>query len=87
MENSNNKSTILGERNDQISRLLDQNLPLETPEWIKVEQLLTYLTEFAPGYKIVELTDAICRFADNQSKRGYVLGQKELIEELARRAA
>ena len=70
-----------------VESVLDRSLRLDTPQWKKVEQLLTYLTEFAPGYKITELTDAICCFADDQTKRGFVLGQTELLEELARRAA
>lgn len=82
-----NKYDYLKEGQKSLTPILDQKLPIDTPEWRRVEQLLTYLTEFAPGFKIVELTDAIGRFADDQSKRGYVLGQKELLDELADRAA
>lgn len=71
----------------QLNSRLDKNLPVDSQSWIKVEQLLTYLTEFAPTYKIIELAKAVGEFADDQAKRGYVVGQKDLIEELSKKVA
>ena len=72
---------------NQLNSRLDQNLPVDTDSWKKVEQMLTYLTEFAPTYKIIELAKAVGEFADDQAKRGYVVGQKDLINELSKKVA
>lgn len=69
-----------------LNSLLDQSLPIDTEHWKKVEQLLNYLTEFAPTYKIIELTEAICNFADDQAKRGFELGKQEILSDSGRRA-
>ena len=70
-----------------LNRRLDQSLPVETESWHRVEQMLSYLVEFAPTYKVIELADAIGKFADQQAKAGYVLGQRDLLDELNRKIA
>ena len=71
----------------QIMTRLDESLPLETEEWQPVEQVLMRLTEFAPKEMLVDLTYAIAEFADDQARRGYILGQEDMAEELKERAA
>jgi hypothetical protein len=77
---------------DQIDRRyvmtrLDQSLPLVTDDWQRVEQLLNLMTEFAPSAMVTELAGAIANYADDQARRGYVLGQEDLIKELRHRVA
>lgn len=67
----------------EITEKLDKSLPLDTDSWRRVEQLLNYLTEFAPTYKVIELADAIGKFADHQAKMGYLIGQKDLVSEIS----
>lgn len=66
---------------------LDQSLPLVTEDWQRVEQLLNLMSEFAPSGMIMELTGAIASYADDQARRGYVLGQQDLVDELRHRVA
>ena len=74
-------------RNHQIITRLDESLPLETDEWVPVERLLVRLTEFAPTEMLVELSTAIASFADDQARRGYILGQEDMYMEVARKIA
>ncbi len=66
---------------------LDQSLPLVTEDWQRVEQLLNLMTEFAPSTMVAELAGAIANYADDQARRGYVLGQEDLVKELRQRVA
>lgn len=74
-------------RNHQVITRLDQSLPLETEEWLPLERLLIRLTEFAPSDMIVQLTNTIASFADDQARRAYILGQEDLCLELKRKIA
>lgn len=74
-------------RNHQIITRLDESLPLETEEWIPIEQMLVRLTEFAPNDMLLELSAAIASFADDQARRAYILGQDDMYMEIARKAA
>ena len=57
-----------------IAKRLDEAIPLNTPEWQKVEQMLMRLTEFAPTDLVFEVASAIAFYADDQARRGYILG-------------
>ncbi len=57
-----------------ITRRLDDAIPLNTDEWQKVEQMLMRLTEFAPTDLIMEVASAVAFYADDQARRGYILG-------------
>jgi hypothetical protein len=70
-----------------VMERLDQSLPLVTEDWQRVEQMLNLLTEFAPSAMVTELAGAIAGYADDQARRGYVLGQEDLVRELRRRVA
>jgi hypothetical protein len=70
-----------------VMERLDQSLPLVTEDWNRVEQMLNLLTEFAPGSMVTELAAAIASYADDQARRGYILGQEDLVRELRRRVA
>jgi hypothetical protein len=43
------------------------------------------MTEFAPESLINEVVSALASYADDQARRGYLLGQEDLVKELARR--
>ncbi len=60
--------------NQAIAKRLDESIPLNTPEWHKVEQMLMRLTEFAPTDLVFDVASAIAFYADDQAKRGYILG-------------
>jgi len=60
-----------------ITRRLDDAIPLNTDEWQKVEQMLMRLTEFAPTELLVEVASAIAFYADDQARRGYILGASD----------
>lgn len=66
---------------------LDQELPLKTEDWKRVEQSIALLTEFAPNDVINRLLSAIYDYADDQALRAYMLGQEDLVKELRRLAA
>ena len=68
-----------------ITRRLDEGIPLQTPEWKKVEQLLMQLTEFAPHSLVSEVVNAMAIYADDQAHRGYVLGQEDAIASLSQK--
>ncbi len=70
-----------------VMERLDQSLPLVTNDWQRVEQLLNMITEFAPTSMVMELAGSIANYADDQARRGYVLGQEDLVRELRRRVA
>ncbi|MBX9668680.1 MAG: hypothetical protein K2X93_13725 [Candidatus Obscuribacterales bacterium] len=70
-----------------VMERLDQSLPLVTDDWQRVEQLLNMITEFAPTSMVMELAGSIANYADDQARRGYVLGQEDLVRELRRRVA
>ncbi len=70
-----------------VIQRLDESLPLQTEEWERAEQLLMQLTEFAPNGLITEVVNAIAVYADDQARRGYILGQEDLAKELKQRVA
>ena len=70
-----------------VVQRLDESLPLVTDEWQKVEQLLMRMSEFAPNTMIAELVNAVAIYADDQARRGYMLGQEDLMKELKKRVA
>ncbi len=70
-----------------VMERLDQSLPLITEDWQRVEQLLNLITEFAPTDMVLELSGAIAGYADDQARRGYLLGQDDLVKELKQRVA
>lgn len=69
-----------------VTQRLDESLPLHTAEWQKVEQMLMRLSEFAPSELITELVDSIASWADDQARRGYLLGQEDLLKEMKQRS-
>lgn len=60
-----------------VNRRLDQCLPLETPEWQRVEQLLMQMSEFAPRLLVYEAGMAVALYADDQARRAYLLGAED----------
>jgi len=68
-----------------ITRRLDEAIPLQTPEWKRIEQLLMQLTEFAPQSLVAEVVNAMAIYADDQAHRGYVLGQEDAIASLSQK--
>jgi hypothetical protein len=71
-----------------INHRLDQCLPLETPEWQRVEQLLMQMSEFAPRLLVYEVGMAVALYADDQSRRAYILGAADAkAQEAAKDAA
>jgi|GEM_PF-2078676 len=60
-----------------INRRLDQCLPMETPEWQRVEQLLMQVLEFAPTSLVYEAGMAVALYADDQARRAYMLGSAD----------
>jgi hypothetical protein len=70
-----------------VIQRLDESLPLQTEEWNRAEQLLMQLTEFAPNSLITEVVNAIAVYADDQARRGYILGQEDLTKEMKQRVA
>jgi len=69
-----------------VTQRLDESLPLQTPEWLRVEQMLMRLSEFAPSELVTELVDSVATWADDQARRGYVLGQEDLLKEMKQRS-
>ncbi len=70
-----------------VAQRLDESIPLQTEEWEKVEQMLMRLTEFAPASLINEVVSALASYADDQARRGYILGQEDLMKHLLKRVA
>lgn len=74
-------------RNYTIIARLDDAIPLNTEEWVSVEQMLNQISEFVPMSMLNNLTEAIINYADDQARRGYLLGQEDLVAELKKKAA
>lgn len=70
-----------------ITMRLDESIPLETEDWKKVEQISMRLTEFAPRTLVTELLCSVAEYADDQARRGYILGQEDLMQELVKELA
>jgi hypothetical protein len=68
-----------------VTQRLDESLPLQTEEWQRVEQLLMRISEFAPSAMLTELVDTMAVWADDQARRGYILGQEDLMHEIKHR--
>jgi len=66
---------------------LDDAIPLYTEEWVAVERLLNQITEFVPTSMLNSVTEAIISYADDQARRGYLLGQEDLVTELKKKAS
>jgi hypothetical protein len=82
---SNTKADKL--RNYTIIARLDDAIPLNTEEWKSVEQLLNQISEFVPMSMLNSLTENIINYADDQARRGYLLGQEDLATEVKNKAA
>ena len=74
-------------RNYTVIARLDDAIPLNTEEWMTVERLLNQVSEFVPMSMLNNLTEAIITYADDQARRGYLLGQEDLVQELKKKAA
>jgi hypothetical protein len=74
-------------RNYTIIARLDDAIPINTEEWVGVEQLLNQISEFVPISMLNNLTESIVAYADDQARRGYLLGQEDLVAELKKKAA
>lgn len=74
-------------RNYTIIARLDDAIPINTEEWVAVEQLLNQISEFVPISMLNNLTESIVAYADDQARRGYVLGQEDLVAELKKKAS
>lgn len=74
-------------RNYTIIARLDDAIPLQTDEWLVAEQLLNQMSEFVPISLLNSLTEAIINYADDQARRGYLLGQEDLVAELRKKSA
>lgn len=74
---------VLGDESMAIIRRLDDSIPLNTPEWQKVEQLLMQILEFAPADLVSDTATAIAFYADDQARRGYILGAADSKEKVA----
>jgi hypothetical protein len=75
------------QRNYSVIARLDDAIPLNTEQWVHVEQLLNQISEFVPLALVNNLTEAIVSYSDDQARRGYLLGQEDLANELKKRAA
>lgn len=73
--------------NYTIIARLDDAIPLNTEEWVTVEQLLNQISEFVPLSMLNALTENIVNYADDQARRGYLLGQEDLVAEMKKKAA
>jgi hypothetical protein len=74
-------------RNYTIIARLDDAIPINTEEWVSVEQLLNQISEFVSLSLLNNLTEQIVGYADDQARRGYLLGQEDLIAELKKKTA
>ncbi|MBY0357377.1 MAG: hypothetical protein K2W82_05185 [Candidatus Obscuribacterales bacterium] len=73
-------------RNYTIIARLDDAIPLHTEEWVAVEQMLNQISEFVPLSLLNNLTEAVINYADDQARRGYLLGQEDLVAEMKNKA-
>lgn len=74
-------------RNYTIIARLDDAIPLNTDEWVAVERLLNQISEFVPLSLVNSLTESLITYADDQARRGYLLGQEDLATEMQKKAA
>ncbi len=74
-------------RNYTIIARLDDAIPLDTDEWKQLEQLLNQMSEFVPLSMLNNMTEAIVNYADDQARRGYILGQEDLVAEMKKKAS
>lgn len=74
-------------RNYTIISRLDDAIPLQTDEWKNVECLLNQVSEFVPLSLLNTLAEAVVTYADDQAKRGYLLGQDDFVQELQTKIA
>ena len=84
-ETMNTKADKL--KNYTIIARLDDAIPLNTEEWVAVERLLNQVSEFVPMSMLNNVTESIIAYADDQARRGYLLGQEDLVQELKKKAA
>ena len=68
--------------NYTVMSRLDDVIPLQTEEWLTVERLLNQISEFVPLSLLNTLTEATITYADDQARRGYLLGQDDFVKEL-----
>jgi hypothetical protein len=73
------------QHNYTIIARLDDAIPLQTEEWLTVERLLNQTSEFVPTALLNSLTEAVVAYADDQARRGYLLGQDDFVKELQTR--
>lgn len=74
-------------QNYTVIARLDDAIPLNTEEWVSVERLLNQVSEFVPMSMLNNLTELIINYADDQARRGYILGQEDLVAELKKKAS
>lgn len=74
-------------RNYSVIARLDDAIPLNTEEWMSVERYLNQISEFVPIPLLNSLTETIIAYADDQARRGYLLGQEDLVKELRNKAS
>lgn len=85
MPTKSNKSEK--KNNYTIIARLDDAIPLQTDEWTNVEHLLNQVSEFTPASLLNTLTEAVVAYADDQARRGYLLGQDDFVKELQAKLA
>jgi hypothetical protein len=73
--------------NYTIMSRLDDAIPLQTEEWMAVEHLLNQISEFVPLSLLNNLTETVITYADDQARRGYLLGQDDFVQELQTKVA
>jgi len=74
-------------QNYTVMTRLDDAIPLQTEEWLIVERLLNQVSEFVPLSLLNNLTEAVITYADDQARRGYLLGQDDFVQELQTKVA
>ncbi|MBS1990754.1 MAG: hypothetical protein JSS86_23510 [Cyanobacteria bacterium SZAS LIN-2] len=74
-------------QNYTVIARLDDAIPLNTEEWVSVERMLNQVSEFVPMSMLNNLTELIINYADDQARRGYILGQEDLVSELKKKAS
>jgi len=73
--------------NYTVMSRLDDAIPLQTEEWLSVEHLLNQISEFVPLSLLNNLTETVITYADDQARRGYLLGQDDFVQELQTKVA
>ena len=74
-------------QNYTVMSRLDDAVPLQTEEWLAVEHLLNQISEFIPISLLNDLTETVISYADDQARRGYLLGQDDFVQELQTKIA